>query len=451
MDGKSLVTPESKVLVKNSPEKKLIVRDWKRPAMLGYLIIVLTFGVLGGWSAVARLDSAVVASGVVAMESNRKVIQHFEGGMIRQILVREGQHVQEGDVLFKLDETQSQANTDVARNQLDGMLAQEARLVSERDEQSDVTFPEELLKKADQPVVKDAIADQRKQFSERRASIKGQVDILVSRINHYEAEIEGITVERASTTKQLEFIKSELVDVHGLLEKNLVQKSRVLALERENSRLEGVVGRATADIAKAQNGIGEARLQIEQVRKKFGEEVNTQILDVRTKIADLREKVKVTADVLQRSEIRSPRTGTIQNLKVYTVGGVIRNGEPLAELIPDAEGIIINAQVSPADIDVISAGMEAEVRFSAFHGQVLPIVMGRIESVSRDRLADEQSKQPYFLARVIVDDSPLPKEVKDRISAGMSTEVVIPTGERTVIDYLVRPLRNRASTALRER
>jgi HlyD family type I secretion membrane fusion protein len=238
--------------------------------------------------------------------------------------------------------------------------------------------------------------------------------------------------------------------MHGLLEKGLMQKSRVLALEREQNRLEGVIGRSTADSAKAQNGIGEAKLQIDQLRKKFHEDVNASMVEVRQKIAELRQKVTVSADVLQRIEIRAPRAGVVQNVRVATVGGVVRPGEALLELIPDGDGMIVNAQVSPMDIDAIRPDMQAEVRFSSFHSKVLPVIMGRVASVSRDRLTDEQTKQPYFLARIVVEEDNIPVQIRDRITAGMPSEIVVPTGERSVIDYLVRPLRNRASKALRE-
>jgi len=427
------------------------VPDWRRPAAVGYLVIILTFGVLGGWSAFARLDSAVVAPGLVTMESSRKVIQHFEGGIIAQIPVHEGQHVEQGDLLIKLDNTMSRANADVAHNQLDGLLAQEARLMAERDGAKQITFPPGLVNAIAQSAIKDAIKDQEKQFAERRASIDGQISILESRIKQFGSQIDGIAVERAATVDQLKFINVELDDLRGLLAKNLVQKTRVLAMEREKSRLEGVIGRADADTAKSQNDIGEARLQIEQLHKKFSEDVNAQIVDVRTKIADLREKVTVSTDVLHRIEIRAPRAGTVQNLHVATIGGVIRPGEPLLELIPDDEGMVINAMVSPSDIDVIQSGMAAEIRFSAFHGQILPLITGKVESVSRDRMTDEQSKQPYFLARIVINKDNVPTMIKEQIRAGMQAEVIVPTGERTVISYLVRPLSNRASGALREK
>ncbi len=365
--------------------------------------------------------------------------------------MHEGQHVEQGDLLVLLDNTQPQASADIARNQYYSLLAQEARLVAERDGADSITFPSELLEKIDNPVVKQALVDERKQFNGHHASLEGQVAILKSRIEQFETEIGGVKVEKESTISQLGYINVELVDLRGLLEKNLVQKTRVLAMEREKSRLEGVIGRATADIAKAQNGIGEAQLQIEQLRKKDVEDVNTQILDTRVKIGDLREKVKVSADVLRRIEITSPRSGSVQNIHIATIGGVIRAGEPLMEIIPDDEGLVVDAQVSPTDIDAIQAGMRAEIRFSAFHGQTLPLIMGHVESVSRDRINDEQAKKTYFLARITVDKNDVPAMVKDRISAGMAAEVVVPNGERTMLSYLVRPLRNRASSSFREK
>jgi HlyD family secretion protein len=221
-------------------------------------------------------------------------------------------------------------------------------------------------------------------------------------------------------------------------------------MEREQDRLDGIVGRSTADVSKAENGIAEAKLQIDQVKKKFLEDVNGSIVEVRQKIADLKEKVTVSNDVLHRIEIRAPRAGVVQNVRVSTLGGVIKPGEALLELVPDNEGLVINVQVSPMDVDAIHPGMEAEVRFSSFHAQILPIIIGRLTSVSRDRLSDEQSKQPYFLARMVVDQERIPAQIRGRITPGMPADVVIPTGERSVINYLVRPLRNRASKAMRE-
>ena len=425
--------------------------DWKRPALAGYIVIVLAFGVLGTWSAFARLDSAVVAPGLVTLESSKKVIQHFEGGIIAKILVHEGEHVDQGQILFMLDNTSAQANANAVRNQLYAFLAQEARLVAERDNAQQVSYPAELLDNISQPVIQNAVSDENKQFAERRASITGQVAILESRIKQFETQIKGITDQKTATEQQLGFINSELTDLRELLARNLVQKTRVLALERERARLEGVIGQAVADIAKTHNDIGEANLQIEQLHKKFSEDVSAQILQVREKIAEFGQKAIVSQDVLHRIQVRAPRAGTIQNLHVATVGGVIRPGEPLAELVPDKDNLVINAEVPPTDVDAIGAGMQAEVRFSAFHGYTLPLILGRVDTVSRDQIVNEMSKQSYFLARIVVDEKDIPTMIKDGIKAGMPVEVIVPTGERTVMNYLIRPLRNRASTAFREK
>lgn len=425
--------------------------SWKGPALVGYIVIILTFGFFGTWSALAKIDSAVVAPGIVTLESSIKVIQHFESGIIAKILVHEGEHVDQGQVLFVLDDTAAHASAAAVQNQLSALLAQEARLVAERDGAAKVAYPLAVTEQADQQVVKDAISDENKQFAQRRATLAGEVSILKSRIAQFRTQIQGISDQKTATEQQLGYIKSELNDLRGLLKQNLVQKTRVLALEREQARLEGVIGQSVADIAKAENDINAAHLQIDQLHKKFSEDVNSQILEVREKIADAREKTIVSEDVLRRTQIRAAVAGTIQNLHVSTVGGVIGAGQPLAELVPDNENLIVDAHVSPSDSDAIGPGMQAEVRFSAFHGYTLPLIMGRVDTVSRDRMIDEQSKESYFLARIVVDKQDIPKLITNKIKAGMPAEVIVPTGERTVIGYIIRPLRNRASSALTEK
>ncbi len=429
--------------------RPMVIRDWKHPAAIGYAIITFTFVVLGGWSAIAKLDSAVTAPGFIAEENSRKSIQHLEGGIIKEILVREGQHVAAGQVLFRMDPTQAQASFDLQEIQVDALLAQEARLVAERDRATAIVWPEEIKARSDQPTVKQAIADQTKQFVDRQASLHGQINVLQSKIEQYKTEIEGLRLERDATKRQLEYIVQELTDLQYLLSENLVQKSRVLALEREKSRLEGVIGRSMTDEAKAENGIGETKLQIGQVQNKFDEELAGSILEVRQKINDAREKIRVARDVVHRIDVTAPVSGTVQNLKVFTIGGVIKPGEVLLEVVPDQDALIVQAHVSPHDMDRMSPGMQAQVRFTSFKSNILPVILGRVESVSRDRLFDETTRQPYFLAQVVVDD--IPTELRDRLVAGMPADLVFPTGERTVLNYLVRPMQDRMNSAFRER
>src|SRR3984885_631688 len=425
------------------------IRDWKKPAILGYVIIIFTFVVLGGWSAVAKLDSAVTAPGIVTVENSRKSVQHLEGGIVDKILVQEGQRVDEGQVLFKLAPTQAQASLELQVNQLDDLLAQEARLLAEREHAKAITWPEEITTRADLPLIKEAMSDQTKQFNEEEASLNGQIDLFQSKIGEYNNQIQGLQVERDATNRQLQFIVQELKDLTYLLEENLVQKSRVLALQREKARLEGVIGASISDEAKARTAIGGAKLDIQQARNKFNEQVATSILDVRKKISDAREKVRVAQDVFKRLDITAPVSGTVQGLKVFTLGGVIKPGETLLEVVPDQDKLIVQAHVSPHDMDRMVPGMRAEVRFPAFKASILPILSGRVQSVSRDRLVDEQTRQPYFLAQVVATD--IPDEIRDHLVAGMPAELIFPTGERTVLNYLTRPLRDRMSGAFREK
>jgi HlyD family secretion protein len=449
-DNQLAEKPASAVAAANgSRSNPPVLRDWRYPAALGYAIIILTFGVLGGWSAIAKLDSAVTAPGMVTEENSRKSIQHLEGGIVKAILVHEGQHVEAGQTLFQLDPTQAKASLDLQVDQLDALLAQEARLITERDQKDAITWPAELQARSEQPIVKQAILDESKQFSDREASLHSQVSVLQNKIDQLKTEIQGLQVQRAATQKQLDYIVQELNDLNYLLSENLVQKSRVFALEREKSRLEGLIGQSIADEAKAETGIGEANLTIQQVRNKFSEEVASSITEVRQKINDAREKIRVASDVFKRLDVTTPVAGTVQNLKVFTVGGVIRPGEVLLEVVPDHDRLIVQAHVSPQDVDRMWPGMRAEVRFTSFKASTLPIVTGRVESVSRDRITDEATKSAYFLAQVIVDD--IPQALRDQLVAGMPAELLFPTGERTVLNYLVRPLEDRIHGAMRER
>jgi HlyD family type I secretion membrane fusion protein len=209
------------------------------------------------------------------------------------------------------------------------------------------------------------------------------------------------------------------------------------------------MGRSIADESKAQNGIGEARLQIGQVRQKFQEDVASSMQETRQKLNDLREKVRVARDVLSRVDITSPTTGVVQNLRVFTTGGVVKPGEPLLDVLPEQDALIVQARVQPQDTENLETGMTAEIRFPSFHSRIIPMIMGHVESISRDRLMDDATKQPYFLAQVVADD--IPGSVKERLSAGMPADVICPTGERTVLDYLVRPLKDRLHGVMREK
>ena len=439
-------------------QKRLMANNQKQAsddprvfALTGYAIIVLCFVVLGGWAAITPLGGAVVASGVVTTEGNKKTIQHLEGGIIKELLIHEGDHVEAGQIILRLDDTTPKANLDIYRNQVYAAVARDARLSSELDGSLDIQFPDELTSLSNDVVATKAIEDQRAQFKERRASLDGQISILHSRADQLRQEIEGLDRQRAANEEQIKFIIDELRDVRGLYEKSLVSKTRWLALERERARLSGEIGRAMSERAKAEKSIGETVLQIEQVKQKFQEEAGRDLVDTREKLRDLRSKFVVAQDAFRRLDVVAPVTGRVQNLKVFTIGAVVRQGEPLLEIAPDQDRLIVQAHVSTLDIEGVHAGNAAEVRFPAFHDRALPMIGGKILSISQDRLIDESTKQPYYLALIDVPDENIPEQYRGKLASGMNAEIIMPTIERTALEYLVEPLRNRMRTAFREK
>ena len=424
--------------------------EWRPVAFAGYTLIAMTFGVAGVWAAVAKLDKAVIATGFIETETNRKTVQHLEGGIVRQILIKEGDHVTEGQVLFRLEQVQAEANNESLSNQLDSALALEARLVAERDGAQEISWPKEFKDRLVEPTLSHTLDDQIHQFEERRGSLEGQKNVIESRIVQLHKEIDGISIEKTSTESQTTYINQELVGLRELAGKNLVPVTRVYAMERERTRLEGSVGRAVADMAKAESSIDEMNIQIQELTQKFQEEVASSLLDARQKIADLRQRLSVSQDVVNRLAITAPRAGMVQNLKVFTIGQVLRGGEPLLDIVPDNDALVVHAEFSTTDIDNVFAGMTSEVRFPAFHSRTIPVMLGKIESISHDRLLDESTHQYYYLGLVSLNRADIPDEYRSRVRAGMPAEIIVSSGERTVLNYLVGPLSSSLRKTFRE-
>jgi HlyD family secretion protein len=423
---------------------------WQRPARLGYLVIVLTFGVGGLWATFAKVGGAVVAPAFVAVETNKKTVQHLEGGIVSEILVKENDYVSQGQVVVRLSDVQAKASLSTVRNQLVAARVLEARLTAERDQTVEIGLPQDIRERMNDPVVAHAVADQQAAFADRRRSMQGQISVLEARIEGFRSEIQGLSIEQGATQQEVVLIDRELVGYHTLLEKHLMQLSQVLDKERERTRQQGVVGRLIADQAKSRNTIGEASLNIEAIRHKFQEETATGILDIRQKIADLTEKVVVTTDIMQRIDIRAPVSGHVQDLKVYSPGQVIRGGEPVMQVVPDDERLVVHADFAPTDIDRVQKASQVEVRFPSFHARTTPVILGEIASFSSDRMTDESTHQPFYLGVVLVNKLQIPEELRNRIRAGMPAEVIAPLGDRSVLSYLISPLRDAWHRSLRE-
>lgn len=430
---------------------KNLPSNWRLFALAGYMLIFLTFGVAGGWAAVTMIDRAIVAQATVSLETNRKVVQHYEGGIVQEILVKEGSQVKTGQVLVRLQQVQAKANTSLLGAQLASKLAIEARLDAERKDADKIVWPEYIMKRRSLPSVASVMSDQTAQFEERRASVQGQVDVLKARIQQLKSGIVGLETERNSIKQQVSYILRELEGMRRLREDDLIPITRLYSMERERTRLEGASGRAVADIAKANSQISETKIQIQQLTKQRQEEVSGQLAEVRQSMNDLREKLIVANDVLQRIDIVSPRTGSIQNMKVFARGQVVRSGEPLMEVVPEGEPFVVHAKFAPEDIDGVHAGQEVEIKFPAFDMRNMPIILGKLETVSGDRLMDEQTRLPYFLGIISITRTKIPDDIRVRMRSGMPAQVIATAGERTVLNYIISPLMKSWGTAFKER
>jgi HlyD family secretion protein len=412
----------------------------KSVALAGYVLIFLTFGVLGSWAAVAKLDSAVVAPATISLEGNRRVVQHFEGGIVEEILVSEATRVDQGDVLLRLSSVEAQSNLDVLSTRLDVARMIEARLLAERKLAEEISFPADLVSRENQ-IVGAVQEDQLDLFREGRSILKSQEDILRARMGQIEVQIEGLELQKSAFQRRIDNYTEMLDRMRDGESRGLIQGNVLSQREDEMIEIEANLGQVISDIAQARASIGETELQILQLTQEYRQRANTELEQIRAEISELQERRKVAADVLNRTEIRAPGSGSIQNLKVHTVGSVVRPGDVLMELVPEDEELVINARVSPIDKDNVAPGLLTEVRFTAFKTKLTPIMLGEVESVSGDVITPENPNEPpYFLARVTVDENDIPEEIRDRITAGMPADVIITTGERTVANFIVSPL-----------
>lgn len=426
--------------------------NWRGPAITAGLFIALTFGGVGIWAATAPLDSAVVAPGTVVVESSRKVVQHVHGGRVLSVLVSEGDAVEKGDLLVRLDPTERQAAVQRFRGQLDSALARRARLIAERDGAASVTFPEELhARQGYAPSVAEAIAGERNQFRQRRQSIVGQVAILERRISGQGNRIAGLREQRASIIRQSSIMRDELAGLRTLMEKGYYPRMRVLERERELADLEGRTGELRARIAEARDAVEEAELQIRQVRQGFREEVAGRLRETETQIGDLRERLTLAKAQLDRTAVRSPYPGVVHALQVEADGAVVRPGGDILQLVPQGDELVVEGRVAPQDIDLVQAGMTAEVRMTALSGPRTPTLEGKVLRVSPDRLVSEDGERAYYSARIAIPGSELQRLGDQRLQAGMPAEVMIATGERTLVDYITKPLTDAMARGLIEK
>jgi HlyD family type I secretion membrane fusion protein len=403
------------------------------------------------WAAFAPLDSAAVAPGRVSVEGNRKTISHLEGGIVRDILVREGASVSAGALLIRLDDTKARASLELVRGREIAALATEARLTAERDGNDTIAYPERLRAEMADPKVREIVAGQNSIFAARRGELEQQIAILEKRVAVLKEEIGGLKGEIGAANRQLALLDEELADQEELFDKGLARKSTVFGLRRRTAEIEGARSRNTGAIARAHQQIGETGLRIAELKAARTKEVVEELRQVQAELYDLAERRAAAEDVLKRTEIVAATDGTVVGLKVHTPGGVIPAGGPLMDIVPSNDRLVVEARVDPSDIDAVQAGLDAEVRLTAFNARKTKPVAGTVVSVSADRLNDERSGAAYYLARIeltgdlreALDGAPL--------KPGMPAEVMIRTGSRTALEYLFKPISASLNRAFREK
>ncbi|SDB59637.1 membrane fusion protein, epimerase transport system [Pseudomonas sp. NFACC13-1] len=407
---------------------------------VGYLMLLVTFGLFGGWAALAPLDSSALAPGVVTVKSYRKTVQHLEGGIVRELRVHDGDLVKTGDVLLVLDNTQARAEMEATRSQLIAALQLQARLEAERD-----GLPEPLavptLDSAD-PRVQEARDSEARIFQTRRTSLLGEIGLQEKTIGQIEEQIRGFKAIIASKQMLAASYQDEIVDLRALLAEGYVDKQRLREQERSLARLQTEIAESQSEIAQARVHVDEAKLKILQLKKAFASEVAGLLGDARTKVYELRERLATLQDRDQRTDILAPESGMVMGMTVHTLGAVVSPGTALLDIVPANEELIVEAQVSPMDIDRIALGKLADIRFSAFKSSTTPVIEGRLVQISADRLINKDTGTAYYLARVALTDKGRRTLGNLTLVPGMPVEVLVNTGARTLLQYLMQPASN---------
>lgn len=451
-DATSLVDRLAAKFIPYDPNMLDTPEQRARPTIImGLGLMVFLFGFIFLWAALVPLQSGAVATGRIVVDSNRKEIQHLEGGIVKEIAVREGDKVTAGQLLVRLDNTNSQSRADLLRGEYIAARASEARLLAERDNKPTVTFPEELTKlEATDSQVRDNLDSQRRLFTSRKESLTGQIDVLNQKMGQSGSEIGGLREQAAAASQQISLLNEEIEVVRGLLAKGNALKPRLLALERQRADLLGQRGQAQAMISRASQTGNESKINILNIKTEFLNQVVAELKETQTQLSTLSEQMRSAGDIARRVDITAPIAGTVTGLQVHTIGGVVKPGDTLLTLVPQDDKLIVEAHVTPQDIDVVHAGLEAQVRLTAFKARYLRPAKGKVMTVSADRFDDQRTGEGFFIARIEIPQSEL-KDIGDlKLSPGMPAETLIVTGRRTMLSYLVRPIRESFGRAFRE-
>jgi HlyD family secretion protein len=426
-------------------------RSMRRHIVAAIVVASILIVGVGGWGATAVISGAVVASGSLVVDSNVKKVQHLTGGIVGELRVRDGDHVRAGDIVVRLDETVTRANLAIITKGLGELMARKARLESERDGSDTIIFPAQLVADADDPDRAAAMDSERKLFALRKTARSGQKAQLRERIAQLQEEITGLTAQQMSKAKEIALIERELAGVRELWKQNLVQLTRLTALEREAARLDGERGQLVASAAQAKGKIAETSLQILQIDQDIASDVAKELREVDGKIGEFIERKVAAEDQLKRIDIRAPQDGTVFQLAVHTVGGVITAGDPIMLIVPEADNLSVEVKVNPQDIDQLQLNQKAILRFTAFNVRTTPEIEGTVTRISADTSTDQRTGQSYYTVRIAMAAEQIERLGEVKLLPGMPVEAFVQTGDRTMWSYLMKPLHDQFVRAFREK
>lgn len=417
----------------------------------GLLVIFLFFGVLGIWAVFGKISGAIVSPGKVKIESERKTVQHLEGGIIDSILVREGDKVTAGQTLIVMESIQVDASVEMLRKQLAAQLAAHSRFAAEKRMQDEIVWPEELKNLTDVSGFADVLDNEQKIFSARREAIQGQISMLKLQVSQINAQVSGLEEQYRAEESIIGTLNEELRAKRRLYEKRYLEKSQILELERMLASHRGARGNLKQAIAETSQRRDEAHLRIEDIKNRFVEEATSQLGKLDNELLQTREKLRPLKDAKTRLNVVAPVTGKVVGLKVHSKGGVVRPGEPLMDIVPEDNPLIVEAQVPVNKITDVHIGQEAQVQLDAFDVRVTPLIKSKVVHISADRLEERTPTgiMPYYLCYVEIDPKAL-QTAHVYLSPGMPATVFITTKERTILYYMLEPLLKNWDRALRE-
>ncbi|WEX08521.1 HlyD family type I secretion periplasmic adaptor subunit [Chelativorans sp. AA-79] len=427
-----------------------VSRSITRHLLAGGIACLVLVGGVGGWAAATNLAGAVIAGGTFVVDSYVKKVQHPTGGVVGEILVHEGQRVEAGEVLIRLDATQTMANLAVVTKRLDELMARRARLEAERDDLNEIVFPDALLARFNDPDVAQAIHSERQLFAFRKRSREGKKNQLAERIDQYEMEIAGLKAQEDAFDRGLAVLEDELKGLRSLRENGLVTVQRMNALDREAATLGGERGEAIAGQAQVAGRIAEAKLQILQIDSDLKTEVGRELREVQAQIGEFVERKVAAEDELKRIDIVAPQSGMVHQLSVHAPGAVISPADTIMLIVPNQDRLALDAEIAPKDIDQIRLGQKAVLRMTAFNQRTTPELNGDVTRIAADLTQDERTGLSYYLVRISVPPEELARLDGVALIPGMPAEAFIQTGERTALSYVVKPLTDQINRAFRE-